>query len=251
MPRQDGPEGSSQRNSGIWESKLKPGAVQLLAGVSENFQSLWERYREAIPRDEIEKANLKDLEWDNYYRDLRADAGIIEPLLNQELFVQTAQKALEELAKDRNELLLLVLATQHAVLFHMNGLKHPEDLLKDIRDGEDQALFDFAKVDKTIISHRYVRERIRLAQISGDSDFFKMLGNALQWDPRSRPLKVNKRNFLLKIIALCATEHLTMNEVCDILEQVCGIFEEDIETVRKAWTRAGLHEVLLEQEKES
>ncbi len=251
MPRQDGPEESGQRRSTTWKAKLKPGAVQLLAGVSENFQSLWEHYREAIPRDEVEEANLKDLEWDNYYRDLRADAGIIEPFLNQELFVQTAQAAIDELAKDRNELLLLVLATQHAVLFHMNGLKHPEDLLKNIRDGDDQALFDFAKVDKTIISHRYVRERIRMAQISGDSEFFKKLGSALKWDPRNRPLKVNKRNFLLKIIALCATEHLTMNEVCDILDHVCGIFEEDIETVRKAWTRAGLHELLPEKEKES
>ncbi len=251
MSRQDGPEESSQRNSGSWEDKLKPGAVQLLAGVSENFQSLWEHYREAIPRDEVEEANLKDLEWDNYYRDLRADAGIIEPFLNQELLVQTVQKALEELAKDRNESLLLILATQHAVLFHMNGLKHPADLMRDIRDGDDQALFDFAKVDKTIISHRYARKRIRMAQISGDPEFFKKLGNALKWDPRSRPLKVNKRNFLLKIIALCATERLTMNEVCDILEHVCGVFEEDVETVRKAWTRAGFHELLPEKEKES
>jgi len=81
--------------------------------------------------------------------------------------------------------------------------------------------------------------------------FGKKLGNALRWDPRSRPLKVNKRNFLLKIIALCATERLTMNEVCDILYHVCGIFEADVETVRKAWTRAGLHEMLPEKEKES
>ena len=52
----------------------------------------------------------------------------------------------------------------------------------------------------------------------------------------------------MKIIALCATERLTMNEVCDILEHVCGIFEEDVETVRKAWTRAGFHELLPEKE---
>ena len=133
----------------------------------------------------------------------------------------------------------------------MNGLKHPADLLKNIRDGDDQALVDFAKVDKTIITHRYARERIRIAQISGDSAFFKKLCNALKWDQRTRPLKINKRNFLLKIIALCATERLTMNEVCDILEHVCGVFEDDVETVRKAWTRAGFHELLPEKEKES
>ena len=101
------------------------------------------------------------------------------------------ETAFEEFAKDRNEALLLVLAIQHAVLFFMNGLKHPEDLLKNIRDGDDQALFDFAKVDKTIIRRRYARKRIRMAQNSSDPQFFTKLGNALKWDPRSRPLKVN------------------------------------------------------------
>ena len=35
-----------------------------------------------------------------------------------------------------------------------------------------------------------------------------------------------------------------MNEICDILDEVCGIYEEDPETVRKAWDRAGLNRVL-------
>ena len=67
---------STQKDGRSWKAKLKPGAVQLLSQVTAEFENLWERYWEAIPRDEIEKANLKDMEWDNYYRDLRADAGI-------------------------------------------------------------------------------------------------------------------------------------------------------------------------------
>ena len=241
MPRQDDPEAGIQRNSGIWESKLKPGAVQLLAQLSESFSGMWEHYRQIIPKNEIEKANLPDLDWSSLYKDMHSDVGIMDEFLDPETFVEAVQESLEALDEDRNGLVLNALAFQYSVLFTMNGLRHPSELLREIRDGNDEALFDFAKVDKTIIAHRYVEKRIQIAQISGDSEFFRKLGNALKWDPRKRPVKVHKRNFLLKLIAIYAVEHLTMEEVCDILDKVCGIYELDVETVRKAWDRAGLN----------
>ena len=244
MPRQDDLEEIVQGASGAWESKLKPGAVPLLAQLSESFSGMWEHYRQVIPKDEIEKANLPDLDWSSLYKDMYSDVGLLNDFLKPETFVAAVQESLETLAEDRNGLVLNALAFQYSVLFTMNGLMHPSELLREIRDGNDKALFDFAKVDKTIIVHRYVEKRIRIAQVSGDSEFFRKLGNALRWDPRKRPVKVHKRNFLLKFIAIYATEHLTMEEVCDILDKVCGIYELDVETVRKAWDRAGLNKVL-------
>ena len=208
---------------------------------------MWEHYRQVIPRDEIEKENLPDLDWSGLYKDMYSDVGLLDGFLDPDTFVQAIQESFEKLAEDRNELVLSALAFQYSVLFIMNGLKHPSDLLREIRDGNDKALFDFAKVDKAIIAHRYVEKRIRIAQVSGDSEFFRKLGNALRWDPRKRPLKVHKRNFLLKFIAIYATEHLTMEEVCDILDKVCGIYELDVETVRKAWDRAGLNKLLTKE----
>ena len=205
---------------------------------------MWEHYRQVVPRSAIEEANLPDLDWSSLYRDMHSDAGLLGDFLDPDTFVQVVQESFQQLAEDRNELLLSALAVQYAVLFIMNGLEHPDGLLRRIRDGDDKALFDFAKVDKTIITHRYVEKRIRVAQVSGDSEFFRKLGNSLRWDPRKRPLKIHKRNFLLKCIAIFATEHLTMEEACDILDKVCGIYEEDVETVRKVWDRAGLNKVL-------
>ncbi len=135
------------------------------------------------------------------------------------------------------------MACLHTLLFNLNGLGHPEILLKRIREGDDKALFNFAKVDKTIVTHKYARRRIRLAQISGDHKFLRRLGNAIAYDPRKRPFKFHRRNYFMGMIAILATEHLTINEVDEILREACDHVEPDLDTLRKAWNRAGLHKI--------
>ena len=66
MKRKQSTKNTALKTPKSWMPKLKPEAIELVPQVSAEFEKLWERYREAIPRDSIEKANFKDLEWDNY-----------------------------------------------------------------------------------------------------------------------------------------------------------------------------------------
>ncbi|MDA2934801.1 hypothetical protein MYX82_10735 [Acidobacteria bacterium AH-259-D05] len=240
-----------KEGSSSWESKLKPGAKGLLTAISEQFETLWDVYRQTIPADAVEKSHLKDLDWTDRYRDMQANQELLDIFVNPRVFAETAVAAIEHLKSEPEELFLSRMAFQTTVLFYMNGLEHPEVLFRKIRQGDALALFDFTKVDKTIVTHKYARERIRVAQISGDGEFFKRLGNALKHDPWKQPSKIHRRNYFLRFIAHLAIEHLTIPEVLQILEEACGIYEYDAQTVGKAWNRAGLHEIIPKREKKS
>ena len=228
-----------------WEKKLQRGAKELLVEISTKWESCWEAWRRTESADDIKKAGFKDLDWTPCYKDVTFERELFDLVVDKEKFIgmveEVGEAVQEYFEHDFEEAFLVGFAFRHAILFRVNGLDHPRELLAKIKHGDEQALFDFARVDKAIIGHKYVQDRIRVAQLTGDVEFFKKLANSLRHDPRN--FKVAQRGYFLEIIAKLAVEYLSIKNVCLILEEACGIFVEDVETVRKAWNRAGLNKI--------
>lgn len=60
------------------------------------------------------------------------------------------------------------------------------DLLRQIDSGVDEAIFKAVTVDKTLLLNDAVKRRIIKAQLSGDTAFFRKLGNAIARAPLER-----------------------------------------------------------------
>ena len=174
----------SESQPRAWESKLAPNALEAIAFARDNLPKLLELYcLQTFSRDQIEDAGIRDLDWTSYYRDMAASREL-QLFLDPEETKKFAEELNEAFGDDRQAVFFCTLACLHTLLFNLNGLAHPEILLKRIREGDDKALFNFVKVDKTIVSHKYARRRIRMAQITGDHGFLQRLGKAIAYNHR-------------------------------------------------------------------
>ena len=114
-------------------------------------------------------------------------------------------------------------------------------MLERIRNGDRNALLDFVKVDKSILTTDLVQTFVCRAQLAADQEFFKQLSNAVAFDPRALRSGNIKLYYLLLNLSAMAVRKLTIKEICNILEEITGTSIDDVDIVRRFWNRHGLH----------
>ncbi len=87
---------------------------------------------------------------------------------------------------EKKHLLGLVFSTiKNIESIYINGLPL-NTLLKQAKNGNDLAYFKAIKVDKTIISTPSFSDRLAIATLNNETDFFNKLGNAIKYKPENR-----------------------------------------------------------------
>lgn len=128
---------------------------------------------------------------ENYYAD--AVAFLTKNPEEQTLFLDgkysdqlVSDESKDELKHSMRMLALPSIAYAFSLLSQMVHAKSIHELL--FVHGTDSALLNAIRVDKSLVSHPLLSQRISEAQISGDSDFFGRLA-----------MEINKPNFLSKV----------------------------------------------------
>jgi hypothetical protein len=222
-----------------WESKLLPNAREYLRRSNDEFPRKLASLRKTVPVESVENLESGNLNWLSFYRLMHGPEATEE---FRKVF-SGAMKARLEGRPIKYEGLEIphLWIFQYEQLFILNHLLHPVILLHRIKKGDEKAFLDFVKVDKSILASDVARHFISPAQLKGDKKFFQKLSKSLLYDPRKLPFpKVKLFHFLLTIGGLSITK-LTIPEICDVLEDCCGMTVEDPETVRKFWNRHNLH----------
>lgn len=73
-------------------------------------------------------------------------------------------------------LLMSIIKNHESVMIYGRYLNN---LVEDVRAGQDKSLFDAVRIDRSIVSAPTIADRVTKAEIDGDEAFFKKLRNAL------------------------------------------------------------------------
>lgn len=79
--------------------------------------------------------------------------------------------------------------------------KYPHELIVDIRNGNDSAIFKVVQIDRSILSAPTIADRITLAELEQDTKFFESLSKAIQRiKPRMPTEAYSKLRYALYIL---------------------------------------------------
>jgi len=115
-----------------------------------------------------------------------------------------------------------------------------KELFKKAKSGDDDALYDLIKVDKTLFAHEWVRERINKAAYIGDGNFFELLGKAVADDPlkhSGRKEDLDKLFLVIKFFWDFGLYRLSDYELHDLLLESKIDIYENVESFSKHLSR--------------
>ncbi len=235
-------DGQDPNLDSFWK-KFEPHAREALLGLAEDLPRILEFCFEPFPEEStiVAKGILDYRDWLSQYREFEIVGDFTSLLLpgGLDAFVER----LRPVADSDQGAAQVAVVMKFTLRFVMLGLGQPSALLRRIECGEDEAIFDFARVDRTILNHPAVQKRIRAATLSGDKEFFRKLARSLQFDSTRFPPERLRQTYLTAI-ALFAREKPTINELLVALDHVFGLYDYP-DTVRRAWNRLGLHTQIL------
>ena len=96
---------------------------------------------------------------------------------------EAPQQGPEEQEK-KQRLLALLFSMDKTVESMVTHGKFIDELVRDVKKGNDQALFKAVQIDRTVTSCPPIADRITLAEMTQDEGFFKKLSNAIRTKPK-------------------------------------------------------------------
>lgn len=223
-----------------WESKLIPKAREYLCKLNAEFPKNLESLKQPVPAEILQIVRSEHLNWLHFYR-LQHGPEDREEFRKMFSYAIEGRLQGEPFKWEAKTPLAYTWIFKYEQLFILNHLLHPVILLHRIKKGDEKAFLDFVKVDKSILATNLALEFIGRAQLKGDKKFFKRLAESILFDPTKLDSPTLKLYHFLMIISGLSAKKLTIPEICDILEDCCGMSIDDPETVRKFWNRHNLH----------
>lgn len=110
-------------------------------------------------------------------------------------------------------------------------------LLKEGRNGNEEALFKLLRIDRTVIELEWARIMIRKAQLTGNESFFKKMAKAIATSPLENAKIHGELLIVLLMLWQLGLDRLTNNELMDLLKASDLKIQEDQEVFRKFITR--------------
>jgi len=106
-------------------------------------------------------------------------------------------------------------------------------LIEQVREGNDNALFDAVLVDQSVLATPTVARRIQTAQLTRDGDFMDLLSKAIKGSRPKRQKRDNSLDDLRYMMEVMDEEiglnKLTHNELYDILAEDLELYDKSLD----------------------
>ena len=96
-----------------------------------------------------------------------------------EISEESATKEDIEHLKESSIVISKMLGSIFSTISQLSNQKSMSDLLKNIKEGDDESLFDAVTVDKTLLSNESAGNRLAQAQAAGDKKFLNKMGKSI------------------------------------------------------------------------
>jgi len=123
---------------------------------------------------------------------------------------------------EKQRLLALLFSLDKTVESMVTHGKFIDELVRDVKNGNDQSLFKAVQIDRTVTSCPPIADRVTLAELTQDEAFFKKLSNAI----RTKPKKPNEEYAELRYILYALEEAGALGQLS--IERAYRLFCEEL-----------------------
>jgi len=110
---------------------------------------------------------------------------------------------------EKRDLLALVVSTIKTIKCIMVHQKSLSTLIEEVRQGNDNALFNAVRIDRTMVACPTIVHRISIAEMQGDNKFFLRLKSALKGPSRKHWVGLEELRFMMHTIVDTGADQLT------------------------------------------
>ncbi len=115
--------------------------------------------------------------------------------------------------------------------------KFLNELVTDVRNGNDGALFKAVQIDHSILSCPTIADRVALAELMGDEEFFNKLSNAIHKRPKKPKEEYTELRLALYLLEEAnSLDNLSTDTAYSLFSEDLGLYPTDTEDpARSLW----------------
>jgi len=218
-------EMSKSENKNKYSDALKSSIMGMINGLPrEDSRNYYKKCLEIYFSPEktkvfVEGKNQKELM--KYLNDIGADLICLMYQIGIRGYWDSQDKSYEDKKINKPILINIGMQQMYNAISIMTYKKTLAELLEEARNS-DESLYKAMHLDKTLFEVDWVRKRIRKAFYSGDSTFFKQLGQAIIKPPIPANLMYGEAIIILASLWFLGLYRLDNSELMELLKE-CGV----------------------------